>query len=408
MQNNLINILFFLIFYSTTCAFSQRVKVRILSSREIQSVVFTTVNGEYDVIADSTIIKFDISDIMQIRVNGEKLAIRCLDGEIGNYSTIKLVAKVEKSSFKIKSASPELKPRTYDDNLIITQKDKKLLIVNDVELENYVAGVVESEGGYRAAPEFYKTQAVLCRTWALFNFDKHLAEGFQLCDDVHCQAYHDKCLKNPAIIEAAKITEGLVIADTAMTLITATFHSNCGGQTVNSEDLWGRARSYLQSVNDTFCTYERCAYWEKKIALDTFLNYLHANGFRIGKNSWGKDSVIFSQPQRMVWFRAGGDSMQLKKMRTDLKLKSTFFSVSRAGNEIVLKGRGYGHGVGLCQEGAMRMAKLGYKYQEIIKYYYKNTNIVSMKALNFFNTNITAAPVVKDSLQAVPVEKPVE
>lgn len=407
MIKNFINIAILLLFF-TTCAYAQKVKIRVLSAKDVKSVVFTTVSGEYDIFVDTVSFHFDSNDIVQITVNGDKLAVRCLNGEIGNFSTVKLMAATDKSSFKIKSAIPELKPRVYDDNLIISVKDKFLLIVNDVELENYVAGVVESEGGNRAEPEFYKTQAVLCRTWALYNFDKHLADGFQLCDDVHCQAYHNKCLKNTVIIDAAKFTEGLVITDTAMTIITATFHSNCGGQTVKSEDLWGKAKPYLQSVQDTFCMYERCAYWEKKISLDTFINYLHSNGFRVGKNTWGKDSMIFSQPGRMVWFSAGGDSMLLKKMRADLKLRSTFFSVYRHGKDVVFKGKGYGHGVGLCQEGAMRMAKIGYKFEDIIKFYYKNTNLVSMKALDFFNANVSSAPVVKDSLQVTPSEKPIE
>lgn len=399
-------LLFFCLFVSRLTA--QRVNVRIMSASEIKSVVFTTVEGEYDVIADTITYKFDINDIMQITVVGNKMSVKCLNGVIGVFSKIKLTARTDVSFFKIKSVSPDLKPRTYDDNLIISVKDKQLVIVNEVAIENYIAGVVESESGYKANPEFYKTQAVLCRTWALFNFDKHLSEGYQLCDDVHCQAYHDKCMKNPVIIESAKNTEGLVIADTSMMIITATFHSNCGGQTVKSEDVWGKPRSYLKSVQDTFCTYERCAYWEKKVALDTFINYLQANGFKITRNSFGKDSIIFSQPYRMAWFSFGGDSMPLKKMRTDLKLKSTYFSLSKHGNEIIFKGKGYGHGVGLCQEGAMRMAKMGYKYEDIIKYYFKNTNIVSLKALNFFNVNITSIHVLKDSLQITPVEKPVE
>lgn len=379
-----------------------------MSAREIKSVVFTTIDGGYDVVADSLKIKFDINDIMQITIIGNKMAVKCLNGEIGTFSKIKLIALIDVSSFKIKSVSPDLKPRTYDDNLIITVKDNQLVIVNEVALENYIAGVVESESGYKANSEFYKTQAVLCRTWALFNFDKHLSDGYQLCDDVHCQAYHDKCMVNPVIIESAKITEGLVIADTSMMIITATFHSNCGGQTVKSEDVWGKPRSYLKSVQDTFCKYERCAWWEKKISLDTFINYLQINGFKISRNSFGKDSIVFSQPYRLTWFSFGGDSMLLKKMRTDLKLKSTFFSISKQGNEIIFKGKGYGHGVGLCQEGAMRMAEVGYKYEEIIKYYFKNTNLVSLKALDFFNSSVTSNPVIRDSLQVTPVEKPVE
>ena len=242
----------------------------------------------------------------------------------------------------------------------------------------------------------------------MHNFDKHLAEGFQLCDDVHCQVYFNKCLKEHTIINATKFTEGLVIVDTTMTLITATFHSNCGGQTSNSEDVWGRPRSYLQSVTDTFCLKEKNSFWEKRFPFTTFSNYLQENGLVLAATDIPKDTPLFSQVYRKTFFNINGPGISLKKMRTDLKLRSTFFSVYKENNEIILKGRGFGHGVGLCQEGAMKMAKMGFSYEDIVKHYYKNTIIISMRALNFFTAPITSMPVPKDSLNVTPTEKPVE
>jgi stage II sporulation protein D len=74
----------------------------------------------------------------------------------------------------------------------------------------------------------------------------------------------------------------------------------------------------------------------------------------------------------------------LKNVRTDLQLKSTFFSIFPQGDTLVFKGRGFGHGVGMCQEGAMRMAKLGYKYPEVINFYYQKTQLIDLHKLNFF------------------------
>jgi len=398
----------FLLILSATTTLSQTVNVRIFSKKDIKSIVVTTYEGEYDVIADTTVIHFDINDIIQVTSELDKISIRSLDGYHGIFNKIKLVAKNDKSTFKIKPAEPDLKARIYDDDLMITLRDKHLLIVNEVELESYIAGVVESEAGYKAHPEFYKTQSLICRTWALHNFDKHLAEGFQLCDDVHCQVYFNKCLKEHTIINATKFTEGLVIVDTTMALITATFHSNCGGQTANSEDVWGRPRSYLQSVSDTFCRNEKNSFWEKRIPVATFQSYLQENGIVLSNTDIPNDTPLFPQAYRKAFFNINGPGIPLKKIRADLKLRSTFFSVQKDNNDFVLKGRGFGHGVGLCQEGAMKMAKMGFSYEDIVKHYYKNTIIISMRALNFFTAPITSMPVPKDSLNVTPSEKPGE
>jgi stage II sporulation protein D len=72
----------------------------------------------------------------------------------------------------------------------------------------------------------------------------------------------------------------------------------------------------------------------------------------------------------------------LSAIRYDLGLKSTWFSVSPAGSNVVLRGKGYGHGVGLSQQGAIRMAQLGYNYLEIIKFYYKDVEVVNYDELN--------------------------
>jgi stage II sporulation protein D len=71
-------------------------------------------------------------------------------------------------------------------------------------------------------------------------------------------------------------------------------------------------------------------------------------------------------------------------VRNDLQLKSTFFSIESMGDTLVFNGRGFGHGIGMCQEGAMRMTKLGYNYKEVLSFYYRNVHLIDLKDLNFF------------------------
>ena len=74
----------------------------------------------------------------------------------------------------------------------------------------------------------------------------------------------------------------------------------------------------------------------------------------------------------------GKDSLHTKQIRSDFQLRSAFFSIIATQKEVAIKGRGFGHGVGMCQDGAMQMAKIGYKYADILSYYYKEIRVVSI------------------------------
>lgn len=218
---------------------------------------------------------------------------------------------------------------------------------------------------------------------ALGHTDKHAPEGFNLCDDVHCQAFKGRSTRNNDIFLAAEETKGQVVVDTTGTLITAAFHSSCGGQTANSDQVWPKARYYLVSVNDPYCMGKRNATWEKRIALKDFTEYLASKGF--GKESLRPSQLGFNQPARVGYYRIGSDSISFSRMRADLDLRSAFFSVVVSGNAVTLMGRGYGHGVGLCQIGAMEMAERGMDYRTIINFYFKMVRIVPVdEVTNFF------------------------
>src|SRR5690606_6809159 len=104
----------------------------------------------------------------------------------------------------------------------------------------------------KPSKEYFKLQGIICRTYALNNLHTHTIEGYNLCDQVHCQAYHGKTFYED-IVSAVMQTRGIVIVDSDISLITAVFHSSCGGQTVNSEDVWSKSLYYLRAVRDSFC-----------------------------------------------------------------------------------------------------------------------------------------------------------
>lgn len=361
------------------------VNIKIFSQLKVKSFTFSPDAGVYSVWANGVeitntskfpIIKFSYSD--------DSIEVKTFENLIGKFKRIKISSGDDSKSFRLKLISPDRKPRFYEDNLIVEVEAETLKCVNEIVLDNYIAGVVQAESGRRSFQEFYKVQAILARTFALSHLQKHAAEGFSLCDYTHCQAYFGKTTELE-IMKAVTDTKGKVVVDENLNLIDAAFHSNSGGQTVNSEDVWGSKLSYLRSVNDTFSIKMPNAYWERKMAKEDWLSYLKLkHNYPIQDSNAKWKAITFKQDTRKSYLEANNVKVPLKNVRTDLQLKSTFFSIIPQGDTLIFKGRGFGHGVGMCQEGAMRMAKLGYKYPEVINFYYQNIQLIDLHKLNFF------------------------
>ena len=380
---------FFFIFFSYIYPLKAvEVSVRILSTKVITSFIFSPIEGNYTVYGDGVIISdSDVTGIFQMNIDGDSIQLKTFERTIGKYGSVKMIAKQNDCAFKIKSVQPESKVRSYEDNLMVTiaPDRKQFFLVNKVDVEKYIGGVVESESGKRSNLEYYKLQSILCRTYLLGNINRHLYEGFQVCDDVHCQAYLNRTL-NKDVKKAVYETKGLVVVDNDLNLITAAFFSNCGGETCNSQDVWAVSTSYLKSVKDTFCLRQTHAHWRSEIPLKDWKSYLQLkHNYPIEDSLKFNDATSFEQSNgRAIYFTDKDLKIPLKTIRSDFQLKSTYFSIDQVGNKIVFNGKGYGHGVGLCQEGAMRMAGLNFTYKQILNFYYKDVHLVDLLALNYF------------------------
>jgi stage II sporulation protein D len=201
---------------------------------------------------------------------------------------------------------------------------------------------------------------------------------------VHCQVFKGKTFSQN-IHDAAIETAEYILVDDSARIITAAFFSNCGGQTMNSEDVWSKALPSLRSINDTFCLHKTNAVWEKKIPKDLWLDYIGTKyNFPVTDTLLVKRVLNFNQPTRQVYLMNDNYFIPLKFVREDMKLKSTFFTIKEEGDNVVFCGKGFGHGVGLCQEGAMHMAEKGYSYTKIINYYYSGIHLIRFSQLDFF------------------------
>jgi len=365
---------------------TQTINVRVFSGVNVSSVIVAPSEGNYEILGDGQKI-FDLEKhtVISAFIKDGKIVVKTFARQIGQFSKIELKRKQWGASVRIKAVIPSLEERTFHDNFTITVSGNRIRIINHAYIEHYVSGVVESEAGSKQLPEYYKVQSIICRTYALSNLRRHEKEGYYLCDRVHCQVYNGKSRFNPEIPKAAFITKGLVLVDSDIRLITASFHSNCGGQTINSEEVWKYPVSYLKSVCDTFCSGQPHAYWERKIPKENWLNYLQRKfNYPVQDSTYLEFALNYYPDERTQYFPADDTSVNLNRVRIDWKLESTFFSIEQQEDSVLLKGNGFGHGVGLCQEGAMRMANEGIPFNDVLHYYYTSVHLIDLSALDFF------------------------
>ena len=347
----------FNLFFSSLGVNATSLNIGILTEYKITSLLVSSNYGEFFVFADGKrILELNKNTTVKFSVKGDSIQISSLNNVLGIVKKVKVIGKDAPNSFNIKPLVPEKSLRVFDENLELKVEGKFFKIINRVNLEHYVAGVVEAENGIRQNFEYYKMKAIICRTYALNNLRRHEVEGYHLCDQVHCQVYKGKNQLNDEITKAAGATTGIVIVDSDLKLITAAFHSNCGGQTLNSEEVWSLPTTYLKSITDTFCLRKPNATWEYRMKSSDWTNYLmkHHN---YKEDSLHRECVLsYFQYRKEMDFVVHDLRVPFKNLRSDFNLKSTYFSFDLQNDFIVLKGRGYGHGLGLCQEGAMRMA----------------------------------------------------
>ena len=368
-----------LIFAFNFTAFSQassveNLRIRLFSDKNIEEVMFIPSFGSYFLETEQgDKIKLSKTSKLKIKDLDGQLEIKINDTIYKKAKKINLTPSGLKSFFQIKPLNPQITERRYEDGLEITSKNKSLFIINIVKTENYIAGVVQSETwGATTNIDFFKVQAICCRNYLMNNLEKHAEEGYNLCDGVHCQAYKTRANKKE-VTEGAYKSKGEVIVDSQGNIIETLFHSNSGGETVNAKDVWGKDVPYLVSVEDSFSVGGKHYQWEKYIKLKDWLNYFRNKGLKI-KDKEIEDALLnFSQQEGRKTDIMG---ISLKTIREDFDLKSTYFNVQKWGGEVKLTGKGYGHGVGMSQEGAIKMCEEGYEYWEVIEHYFKGVKVI--------------------------------
>jgi stage II sporulation protein D len=356
-----------------------QVKVRLFTDQTPGSVIFTVTSGEYNVnISPFGIHPLKTGSLVLIAKYGNQLVVKIQGMEGLICDSALFSGKTGADGFSLRTNGKGPLNRLYSGDLSCRPDLGTILLINNCDTESYIAGVVRAEGGTGKNIEFFKAQAILVRTYTFKYFGKHSMDKFNLCDDTHCQVFNG-ITYDSVINRASQETHGLVVLAPDSSLIISAFHSNCGGETAPSEAVWLTPQPYLKKITDPFCTSSRNAKWEEKLLSVQWKDYLIKSGYPGILNN--DELLNFSQITRSDVYTTGGFSLPVRQIRTDFKFRSAFFSVTVSVDSVIFTGRGYGHGVGLCQEGAMVMASKGFDYRQIINFYYTGVRVADINEI---------------------------
>lgn len=264
-------------------------------------------------------------------------------------------------------------------NDVIRVKDEKTGKVSKIIFEEYIKGVLSAEMGSEFELEALKAQAVAARSYALFKMEKTKNEEYDVVNTVKNQVYlTDEELKEKwkedyeskinKIKKAVILTKGEYMTYDDQ-VVEALFFSTSTGMTENSEDIFSAKVPYLRSVSSDD-SLSPVLTSTKTFSKKEFLSKLN-----ITYNDLIEINVISkTSTGRVKKIKINNKEFQGKEIVSLLGLRSNCFEIF-IDDDVIIKTKGYGHGVGMSQYGALKMAKDGYSYEEILKHYYTGIKI---------------------------------
>jgi stage II sporulation protein D len=295
--------------------------------------------------------------------------------------------------------------KRYRGQIVITATDSGLLVVNQLPMDDYLRGVVPLEIGNRTAAEFaaVQAQAVAARTYAYKHLDD--SRAFDMYATVQDQVYGGVDAEKPQADSAITTTGDVVVLYNGQP-ITTPYHSTCGGSTAAVSEVWYNQsdQPYLRPVSDRipgsdhfYCDPSPRFSWTQSFDgpglravmekyLAAYTNAPKAGAGRItdisehGRTPSGRIAALTVQTDSGTYTLRGNDIRFVLRDPKGAILNSTFFSFTRetSGGEVstlTVNGRGYGHGIGMCQWGAIGRARAGQNYRTILETYYPGTTV---------------------------------
>lgn len=294
-----------------------------------------------------------------------------------------------KKEFKIYAINiiPEREPaiylrqRLYRGSLQIVRTSKGTLrAINTLNLEDYLKGVLYHEVSHRWPMEAIKAQAIVSRTFALYQAEQNKDKYYYLKSDVSSQVYGGVYAEKYRTNKAIQQTKGKVLIYRKK-ILPAFFHATCGGRTEDVSMLWKLNLKPLKGIRCPYCINSPHFKWERKVELIDIEEALIKKGYKVsglksisikGINRSGRAKDIIIKAKNKKLFLSAKDFRHIVGPRL---IKSINFEVKIKGDDAYFTGKGWGHGVGMCQWGAFAMAKKREKAKDILELYYPGARI---------------------------------
>lgn len=270
--------------------------------------------------------------------------------------------------------------------VIVKRHNNLLLVINELELEEYVKGVVPAEMNATWHHEALKVQAIAARTYALYQMRQAVKKDFDVLSTTKDQVYQGRNGLNAAVSRAVDQTRNLVLVHGDAPIFAA-YHSTAAGPTEDAMYVWSMDLPYLKGVECPFDMESPNYQWRTDVSVAQLERRLREEGFPVGVIAT-IDPATYSKSGRVAQIRILHSDGELYLRGEDLRrvvgytmLASTQFDLEMSGLQIRFAGRGAGHGVGLCQWGAKELAEGGYSAETILRYYYPGTELRNLHSL---------------------------
>ncbi|MGQ3685638.1 MAG: SpoIID/LytB domain-containing protein [Candidatus Loosdrechtia sp.] len=333
-----------------------------------------TIHGGYEII-DSVNTVLDQGTALQksrISVNNRSIVIGNKSYEINRVRIVSL-----------RDGDIKLNDIRYRGEIkILRQPNNTFSVVKAVDMESYIAGVVGSEMPSSWEEDALRAQAIIARTYAINRINVRRGDIYHI--EMLDLAYRGMANETAKITRIVQDTKGIVIAYN-WNIFPAFFHSTCGGHTEDSKHVFGiDSMPPLRGVVCNYCNNTKYSSWSvdiRKADIEKRLRESNINTPDIstvntvdpGRSDRGSSvEIVFANGKKEM------SANQFRLLVGPNLLYSTAFTSRSNGNNITFSGKGFGHGVGLCQYGAQGMAKNGFPYTSILKHYYPGIELIRL------------------------------
>jgi len=264
---------------------------------------------------------------------------------------------------------------------IVVNGQKHLDVINVTDIESYLKGVVPREMNGNWDQEALKAQAVVARTYALYQIEKNSREAFDVCSTTNTQVYGGMDAESQNSSRAVDQTKGAILLSGNRPALVY-YHANSAGITEDAINVWNADIPYLRGREDAFSLKMADLDWSCTLSLEAIRNVLGKKNLKLGRISDIEitDTARSGRVKNILIRHGSGRELylsgnQFRTMVDPAMIKSALFIIKKKGKSVRFEGKGAGHGVGMSQWGAYMMARDGAPYKDILKFYFPGLEI---------------------------------